>query len=311
MIASCDPHIAREMKPLVAASARLYPGFVQELQAESGESADLRDAGAIAFFSVGETPGCPDARPLADAEIAALEPLLSRKGPGSWFLPEYSVDPRGLSRALIQACKHRGVDFVTGSPATEVLSSDGHATGVKTTHSEYAAGVVVNCCGAWAAQLHPLSIPTRPVKGQMVCLVPPGGTPHHGPLIQHVVRTPDVYIIPRSDGRILLEQPSGSGIRQACRSGHDPDSTPVWHRRGSCARRYAHPRRVGGTTSGLARQPAYLGRNIIARYFAATGHYRDGIMLAPITAQIMAELITGSQTAFDLQPFSPVRFAGG
>ena len=95
---------------------------------------------------MGETPGCPDARPLADAEIAALEPLLSRRGPDSWFLPECSVDPRGLSRALIQACKHRGVDFVTGSPAVEVLSSDGHATGVKTTHSEYAAGVVVNCC---------------------------------------------------------------------------------------------------------------------------------------------------------------------
>ncbi len=203
MIASCDPHIPPELKPLVAASARLYPEFVQELAAESSESPDLRDAGTIAYFDPSEIPECSGTRQLSDEDLSRLEPLLERPRP-AWFLPERSVDPRGLGRALIQATKHRGVDFVTGSPVVELLTANSHAHGVKTTHSEYAAGVVVNCAGAWAAQIEPLHIPTRPVKGQMVCLVPQAGPLHHGPLLQHVVRTPDVYMIPRSDGRILL-----------------------------------------------------------------------------------------------------------
>ena len=155
MIASCDSHMPQELKPFVAASAKLYPEFVQELQDESGEAVDLRDAGTIAYFGSGEVSECAGACQLTTEELSQLEPLLRLDG-NTWFLPERCVDPRGLGGALIQAAKHHGVDFVTGSPVVEVLVSDGRAIGVRTSHSEYGAGIVVNCSGAWAA--HP---PTR------------------------------------------------------------------------------------------------------------------------------------------------------
>lgn len=308
MIASCDPYILDALKPLVAASARMYPEFVRELEDESGESADLRDAGTIAYFENDATPGCADARTLAEAEVFKIEPFLTMLG-RAWFLPESSVDPRGLGRALIKAAKHRGVDFVTGSAATEVLIADGNAAGVKTTHSAYGAGVVVNCSGAWAAQLRPLRIATRPVKGQMVCVVPQAGGAHVGPLVQHVVRTPDVYIIPRTDGRILL----GATVEDA---GFDkqvnPDTIQRFYKAGIQVVSELATTRIHDAWAGL--RPGspdnlpILGETTLPGYYAATGHYRDGILLAPITAHLMTQLITGRDPDCNLKPFSPVRF---
>jgi glycine oxidase len=308
MIASCDPHIPQELKPLVAASATLYPEFVQELQDESGESFDLRDAGTVAYFGSGEVSECAGARQLNDDELSHIEPLLRLRG-NAWLLPELCVDPRGLGAALVQAAKHRGVDFVTGSPVVEVVVSEGRASGVKTTHAEYAAGVVVNCCGAWACEILPLAIPTRPVKGQMVCVVPPARAPHSGPLIQHVVRTPEVYIIPRSDGRIVL----GATVEEVGFDKRvDPEKIQRLYQCGIDAVPPIATMRIhdawAGLRPGTPDNLPILGETSLPGYYAATGHYRDGILLAPITAQLMAELITGCEPALYLQPFSPLRF---
>ena len=307
MIANCDPHIPDVLRPLVAASAQMYPEFVLELQEESGEPADLRDAGTIACFAGGEASEFSGARQLAGDQLLELEPLLV-PGENTWFLPECSVDPRGLGRALVKASKRLGVDFVTGSPVVEVIATNGRASGVKTTRSEYAANIVINCAGAWAAQIQPLSIPTRPVKGQMVCLVPQPGGPH-GPMIQHVVRTPKVYIIPRSDGRILL----GATVEEAGFDKQvDPDTILRLHQAGVDAVPALAEMRIHDSWAGL--RPGtpdnlpILGETSLPGYYAATGHFRDGIMLAPITAKLIAELVTGYKPAYDLTPFSPLRF---
>lgn len=308
MIASCDPHIPHTLKPLVCASARMYTEFVRELQDESGESVDLRDVGTIAFVANDATPECADAHTLAEAEVSKIERFLNVRG-GAWFLPESSVDPRGLGRALIKAARHRGVDFVTGSTATEVLVGDGRAAAVKTTRSAYAAAAVVNCSGAWAAQIQPIGIPTHPVKGQMVCVVPQAGGPHLGPLVQHVVRTPDVYIIPRTDGRILL----GATVEEAGFDKQvDPDTIQRLHKAGIQVVPELAKTRIHDAWAGL--RPAspdnlpILGETTLPGYYAATGHYRDGILLAPITAHLMAQLITGRDPECHLKPFSPLRF---
>ena len=307
MIASCDPHIPAALRPLVAASAQMYPEFVLELQAESGESADLRNAGTIAYLKTGEASNCAEARRLSAIQAQELEPLLAPKE-DAWLLPECSVDPRGLGRALIQATKRLGVDFVTGSLVIEVIAANGRAMGLRTARSEYAANIVVNCAGAWAALIQPLSIPTRPVKGQMVCLVPQPGAPH-GPLLQHVVRTPNVYIIPRSDGRILL----GATVEEAGFDKQvDPDMILRLHQAGVDAVPALGEMRIHDSWAGL--RPGtpdnlpILGETSLPGYYAATGHFRDGIMLAPITAKLIAELVTENEPAYDLKPFSPLRF---
>jgi glycine oxidase len=308
MIAHCDPHNPPGLRALASASATMYPEFVRELESGSGESVDLRGLGTIAYLEAGDVPGCGDAHTLCEAELFKMEPLLRLRGT-TWFLPERSVDPRGLGRALVKAIKHRGVDIATGHPVIEVVVANGRTAGVRTIQSEYAAQVVVNCAGAWADQIQPLGIPTHPVKGQMVCLVPQPGAPHSGPLVQHVVRTPDVYIIPRSDGRILL----GATVEHA---GFDkqvnPDSVQKLFQAGIKAVPELAAMRIhdawAGLRPGSPDKLPILGETTLPGYYAATGHYRDGILLAPITAHLMAQLITGNTPDLDLQHFSPLRF---
>ena len=309
MIAHCDPAIPPALKAMAEASARMYPEFVAELRAEAFESPDLREHGAILFCSEAEAPQCSDARPISDAEISELEPLIQLRGT-SYFLKEASVDPRKLGSVLEKAARTIGVDFVTGSPATEVALLGGRATGVRTAKSYYPADAVVNCAGAWASQLKPRGVPTHPVKGQMVCIIPPREDNHSGPLIQHVVRTPDVYIIPRSDGRMLL----GATVEEA---GFDKRVDPETVKRLRHAaisvvpqieRLRIHDAWAGlrpGTPDGLP----ILGATSVKGYYAATGHFRDGILLAPVTALVMIEVLKSRVPSFDLKPFSPLRFS--
>jgi len=309
MIAHCDPHNPPALAGMIAASARMYPEFVRELRDEAFESPDLRETGTIAFLAGDESPSCDGARPLDDSEISRLEPLVTLRG-RAFFLPERSVDPRKLASVLEKAARRQGVDFVTGSHVTEVAVLGGQATGVRTAKSFYAAGVVVNCAGAWAAQIKPFGAPTRPVKGQMLCVVPKSGTHPAGPMIRHTVRTPEVYIIPRSDGRIVV----GATVEEA---GFDkrvePETVQRLHRAAEKVAPAIGQMRIHDAWAGL--RPGspdglpILGPSSRPGYYMASGHYRDGILLAPITARVTAQLLTGQATDFDLAPFSPLRFS--
>lgn len=308
MIAHCDPHNPPALAGMIAASARMYPEFVRELREEAFESPDLRDAGTLAFLEPGETPNCAAARALSEDELSTLAPPIAIRGP-AYFLPERSIDPRKLGSALEKAARNCGADFATGSAVTEVAVLGGRATGVRTTKSFYAAGAVVNCAGAWAAQIKPFGAPTRPVKGQMLCVVPATAGHHSGPVLQHTVRTPEVYIIPRSDGRIVL----GATLEEAGFDKRvDPDIVQRLHRAAEkvvpgIGLMRIHEAWAGlrpGTPDGLP----ILGATSMSGYFVATGHYRDGILLAPITAKLMTELLAGQSTTLNLVPFSPQRF---
>lgn len=308
MIAGCDPQNSPELSQLITASMRMYPEFVRELRDEAFESPDLRDEGTIAFLEPDESPGCEAAQALSGEDLARLEPLLSPRA-RAYYLPEYSVDPRKLGSALVKAARHRSVDFVTGSPVTEVAVLGGRAAGVRTAKSLYASGMVVNCAGAWAAQIKPFGAPTRPVKGQMLCVVPVAGAHPAGPLIRHTVRSPEVYIIPRSDGRIVM----GATVEEAGFDKRvDPDRVQRLHHDAAAVVPEIKHMRVHDAWAGL--RPGspdglpILGATSLPGYFVSTGHYRDGILLAPVTAQVMTRLLTGRPADFDLTPFSPLRF---
>jgi glycine oxidase len=309
MIAHCDPHLPDALKPLALASAAMYPEFARELHDESGESPDLRDQGTLAFFTEDEQPNCDGARAITANEMPELEPAITLRAP-AFSLPECSVDPRALCSALLKAAKHCGVDVVTGSTVTDVEVQNGRVAGVKTTHSSYTAKVVVNCAGAWASQIQPLGLPTRPAKGQMLCVVPaPDDTSEH-PSVRHVVRTPEIYIIPRSDRRILL----GATLEDAGFDKRtDAETIEKLYKAAAAVVPKIGRMRIHDAWAGL--RPAspdglpILGETSLPGYFAATGHYRDGIMLAPITAEVMTSLIVGRESEFDLAAFSPSRFA--
>src|SRR6267143_2189133 len=220
------------------------------------------------------------------------------------YIKESSVDPRHLTAAALAAARHRGIDFSSGDHALAVEMANDKASGIRTSKTRFAAAMVVNCAGAWAGQIGPHPLPTRPVKGQMLCVAMP-----QKEMVRHVVRTPDVYLIPRSDGRMLI----GATVEEA---GFDKQTVPETILKLRQAALDLVPKLADGrileawaglrpgTQDGLP----ILGATPTPGYFVATGHFRDGILLAPATARVMSQLITGQVPDFDLSTFSPQRF---
>jgi glycine oxidase len=293
------------LQPLATASARLYPEFAYELEVASGMKVDLRDQGTI-LFPPAEHLYDPQftGAPLTAAALAELEPALGVPDRPAFYLRERSVDPRALTAAAIKAAKNRGVDFSSGDEVTAVNLSDGRVSGVTTNKTAFLTSRVVNCGGAWSGKIGPHPIPTRPVKGQMLCLAMPSRT-----LLKHVIRSPKTYLIPRSDGRLLV----GATVEEAGYDKRtDPDTMQSFHKAAiALVPKLANARILEdwaglrpGTPDGLP----ILGETATPGYYVATGHFRDGILLAPITAEVMAAVIEGRTPEYDLTAFSPARF---
>jgi glycine oxidase len=306
MLADFPLEMPTALQLLATASARMYPEFAHELQDESGLNVDLRDQGTIFFATpqhFREHPSLAADFPLP-APLDELEPALGRVDLPAVYLKERSVDPRALTAAALKAARHRDVDISSGTTVLEVLLANGRATGVGTSKTKYCAPVVVNCAGAWAGQLPPRQFPTRPVKGQMLSLA---ATTRN--LVKHVIRAPEIYLVPRSDGRIL----AGATVEEA---GYDKRTDSDTIQRMHQAAMHLVPALTearmleawAGLRPGSPDNLPILGATRTPGYFVATGHFRDGILLTPVTAHVMAQMITGSASQYDVSAFSPARF---
>ena len=301
------------LQEMASASVGMYPEFVHELQDESGLKIDLRSQGTLLFVEKAENeashpfilPASASAESLRELEPALLVSDEASSHLTPLYLKERCVDPRDLTAAAIAAARHRGIDFSSGDHVLAVEVGDGKTSGVRTNKTRFAAGIVVNCAGAWAGQIGPYPFPTRPVKGQMLCVIMP-----EKEMVRHVVRTPDVYLIPRSDGRMLI----GATAEEA---GFDKQTVPETIQK---LRRAALELVPGlakarlleawaGLRPGTPDRLPIMGPSPTPGYFVATGHFRDGILLAPITAKVMAQVITGQRPQIDISKFSASRFA--
>jgi glycine oxidase len=296
MLVDCPGETSPELLDLATASARMYPEFVHELQDESRLKIDLRSVGTIVLAHT-ETE-----LHLGPVEF---EPALYADGWTALYLQERCVDPRHLTAAAVAAARHRGIDFSSGDHVLSLEVADGKASGIRTNKTKFAAGTVVNCAGAWAGQIGPHLFPTRPVKGQMLCVVMP-----EQEMVRHVIRTPDVYLIPRSDGRMLI----GATVEEA---GFDKQTVPetilkLREKAIDLVPRLAKAKILeawAGLRPGTPDKLPILGLTSTPGYFVATGHFRDGILLAPITARLMGQIMTGQTPQLDVARFSYARFS--
>jgi glycine oxidase len=301
MLVDCPLETPPLLQPLATASARMYPEFAHELEVESGMKVDLRDQGTILFLSKKHSDRAAD---FPRACLSEQEPTLAENLGEAVFLKERSVDPRALTAAALKTAKNRGVDFSSGDPVTAVNIADGQTSGVTTSKTSFLSPKVVNCAGAWSGAIAPYSFPTRPVKGQMLCLAMPSRT-----LLQHVIRSSKAYLIPRSDGRLLV----GATVEEA---GFDKRTDPSTIQRLHHAALETIPKlrdaRIledwAGLRPGTPDALPILGATATPGYYVATGHFRDGILLAPITAKVMADIIEGAKPEYELAAFSPARF---
>jgi glycine oxidase len=311
MLAGSGLEIPPALRPLAEESARLYPEFVHELEDESGVKVDLREQGTILISDEGKFPEKAEQLSLNQLQSLESELKIASDGRGrpsphgqieAAFLDERSVNPRALTAAAIKAAKHRSTDISSGTEVKAVLVEAGRVAGVETGKTSYLAPIVVNCAGAWAGCVGPIQFPVTPVKGQMLALV-------GGPKLSHVMRSEKVYLVPRGDGRLVI----GSTLEDA---GYNKQTDVDTIQRLLHAALELVPALAGarvhedwaGLRPGTPDEMPILGETSIRGYFVATGHYRDGILLAPITAQVMTSAITRTASPHDLRAFSPSRF---
>jgi len=303
MLAPVGAEIPKALSGLAEASARRYPEFVHELEDESGMKVDFREQGTILLSSNSDLPTAAEA--LSFDDLRSFEPEL-RVGAvfnlRAALIGERSVDPRLLTAAAIKAARHREVDISSGTEVKCLLVSGDRAIGVQTERTSYSAGTVVNCAGAWAGTVPPHRFPVRPVKGQMLAVV-------QGPALKHVVRSDKVYVVPRSDGRLVI----GSTLEDV---GYNKDISvntiqSLFQAAVELLPELEKSKKHdawAGLRPGTPDHLPVMGETSTPGYFVATGHYRDGILLSPITAEVMTSIILDLASGREIANFSPSRF---
>lgn len=304
-------------------SRALYPDFVGALREETGIDSELRRDGMLVLpltreeesdledrFERQRRAGLSVERIDRD-RLQALEPLVNPDVAWALFLPEEAqVDNVRLCRALVRSLELRDVALRTGDPVLGVVVRDGRVRGLELASGERVqTDRVLLAAGAWSGTLAglPRELPVRPARGQMlefrgpraprrILAVPRGG-----------------YIVPRLDGRLIV----GSTEEEV---GFDPSVTAggIADILGRALRLAPDLRHALLTAAWAGLRPGTPdGRPVLGSdpeirgLLYATGHHRNGILLAPLTGQIVAELVRGHAPALDLEPFRPDRFAGG
>jgi glycine oxidase len=303
-------------------SLRRWPDFARRVETASGMDVDYRDEGTLIvaddrdsaealrrLFEFQEEQGL-DVDWLTGEEAREIEPFLAPRLTAAIFCPsDHQVDNRRFLEATRTAFEAEGGTLHEQTPV-EVVQPDPDAPAVVTADGERVeGGQVLVAAGVWSRDLDGLTPeaqpPVRPVKGQMLQLR--RKTPFD---LQHVVRGPDAYLAPKSDGRIVMGATSEEmGFDTTVTAGGLYDLLEGgWE---VVPGIYDLP--VDETWAGL--RPAsrdhapLLGRTGAPGVCMATGHYRHGILLTPVTAEEMARLLRTGETSTWLEPFSPRRFS--
>lgn len=306
---------------LCRASLLAYRPLVEELRAETGVDPEYRTEGSLLVFADEQErqqmlPSMNwqrsqeiGVKELSAQELHSLEPNLAEL-PGAFFLPDdHQIDNRRLMHALVQSCRQRGVEFLLGKPVRAVARNGHQAVGAVLEDAggtKIAAGRVVNSAGAWAGAIAVAGIapfPIRPVKGHMLALEAPPGTLHH------VIRSHRGYLVPRTNGRILV----GSTMEEAGfdKSPRAAQVTGLLHAAQQLCP-VLEKSAVVDFWAGL--RPAskdglpLLGPTELEGYWVALGHLRNGILLAPITSEILSSWLLTGKPSLPVDALRPGRY---
>ncbi len=303
---------------LCQAARRMYPRWIEHLERRSGVSVGYHVDGILYLAMTGREERVMDRqvqwqlkRELrvdrwSPKEVRRHEPAVDGKVKRGFHFPtEAQVDNVALMRALAVACRKSSVDLREGVAARRLLLRGRAVHGVETDQGTVEASAVVNCLGSWAAMggAFPVPLPVEPARGQILCF--------RGPkrVVRHAVMSERAYVVQRRDGRLLV----GSTIERA---GFEKALTLTGMHAILCGTRHMTSALEACTflDAWAGFRPAttdklpILGATSIEGLYVATGHFRHGILLAPITAQLMAELLVTGRSSLDLSPFSPQRF---
>jgi glycine oxidase len=306
------------MVPLAKASMDLYPALVATVEEISREKVGFRPKGTVdVFFSKEAISDLSTliamhhgmglkAEPLRPEDARELEPSLSPELEAAALRPdEASIDNRAFTRALLIAAKKSGVEIFAGTGVTAIVQEGGRCTGLKLGNETVSAKWTVIAGGSFSAEIEGVKefAPVRPAKGQMVSLRADGLK------IEHVIWGERIYIVPRNDGRIL----AGATVEYV---GFDKHVTAGGIEKILSAAIEIIPEfanaQIEETWAGLRPDsPDHLpiiGPTDIDGLVFATGHFRSGVLLTPITARLVRQWITERSVGLDWERLSPMRF---
>lgn len=314
---------ADEFFQLCVASRAMYAEFARELREDSGIDIEYRTEGTLYLVLTDEdeeelerrwqwqhTAGLNVKKLKADC-VRKLEPLVNEKLRWALKFPDdHQVDNRRLTKALELAARNAQVVFQPRTEATSIEIANSRVTGVLTSRGRIAAETVIIAAGSWSTAI-PLNaglfLPlfrVQPVRGQMVAIEMPE------PALQHIIYSRSAYLIPRLSGFII----AGSTTEHV---GYDKRTTAgginsILQRAFEIAPALSTQPMIE-TWAGLRPKagdewPSLGADGAVQGLIYATGHYRNGILLTPITAKAISELVLRGVSSVDLAPFSPQRF---
>ncbi|WP_405502310.1 glycine oxidase ThiO [Streptomyces niveus] len=325
-------HAEQTLLGLNIASARLYPDFVAELESVTGQDTGYRACGTLAvaldsddraqlreLHALQRRSGL-ESEWLTGRECRRLEPMLAPGVRGGLRVDgDHQIDPRRLAAALVTACERAGVVFhrawaerlrVVGDRAAGVTLAGGPERG-----AELDAGQVVIAGGSLSGRLagvpDDVVAPVRPVKGQVLRLtVPRPYAPFLSRTLRAEVRGSHIYLVPRENGELVLGATSeelgwdttvtAGGVYELLRDAHEllPGITEL----------PLTETRAGLRPTSPDNAPL-LGPTALPGLHLATGHHRNGVLLTPVTGQVMATVLTTGELPDDARPFAPGRFS--
>ncbi|MFD7229085.1 glycine oxidase ThiO [Streptomyces sp. NPDC059881] len=310
------------------ASARRYPQFVAELEEASGQDTGYRSCGTLAVaLDADDRAGLRELHALQQRcglasdwltgrECRRLEPMLAPGVRGGLRVDgDHQIDPRRLAKALVVACERAGVTFHRQWVERLSVARDRATGAVLADGSEVAADQVVLAAGSLSGRLAgvPPQVlpPVRPVKGQVLRLtVPETHAPFLSRTVRAVVRGSHVYLVPRENGELVVGATSeelgwdttvtAGGVYELLRDAHElvPGLTelPLTETR-------------AGLRPGSPDNAPMLGPSELPGLLLATGHYRNGVLLTPVTGDVMAHVLVTGGLPEEARAFTPRRFS--
>jgi glycine oxidase len=304
--------------PLNKASAAMYPHFIKTIEEFSGLDVGYRPDGAMELFWEGDVREEIStlmavyrgvglrAEALTGEQARELEPGLMEEVQGGVLRPdESSLENRTLTQATLDAGKQKGTELFARNGATGIWKEGTRCKGLLLTNGRVEAKWTIVAAGCFSAKIEGVAAyaPVYPTKGQMAALR------CEAVKIEHVLWSENVYLVPRNDGRIVAGSTSE-------RVGFDRDVTAAGMEKILSGAIELIPglakARIEETWAGLRPDSPdhlpILGPTDVEGLLIATGHFRSGILLAPLTARLMREWITTQKVSVDWERFSPMRF---
>ncbi len=320
----CEPG-EEPLLQLTLESQRLWPAFRRELEAASGRTIGYREEGTLVAalnrddveelrFNYEFQRGLGiELEWLNGGEARAREPYLRTSAPAAVYsAADHQVDNRLLVLALKEAFLRAGGELQENVAVAAIETAAGHAAGVVVNDRSFAAEAVVLAAGAWSRQIDGLSEalrpPVRPVKGQMLAL----SMDPAEPLLRHVLWAPRIYMVPRDDGRLII----GATVEER---GFDESLTAggvfgvleaAWRAVPAIEELPIAEMWVGFRPTSRDDAPI-LGPGPIEGLYLATGHHRNGILLAPATADYVSRAILEGGVPQPIRGFTLARFQPG